>query len=246
MKRLIAGTCLVLAGCGIDTHPLPSTEGLSDCEALRVFGDWMQSIVPPFWVTLLYGPPSEEFLDEIPKALQFVLDNQATFIADAHPLENIEPGEVIDGTEALNGCWGRVQSKEYADGSGSRIDGEAVIIDLEAGSFMTQQMKGVDGNDCLSDSRPYIIVFAHEILSSEPDHLLLRISGGIDDKTIAGVDPDGSLGYHQLADFSYEISLGNEYPMSFTADGDFLITTSDDGAKFLDDTDRWFRFACPE
>ncbi len=242
MKRLFAGTWLVIAGCGIDHAPVPVLEGLSDCELERAMGDYIQSFDYPGWFTLLLGSGEEQFLDEIPRALQFVLDNRAAFVADVHPLQDIEPGEVIDGVEALNGCWGLVQTTEYADGSGSWVEAEAVIIDLEAGTLVSQEMRGVDGFDCSADPRPSIQVFVLEILSVEPDRLLLRFSSGGLEKTIAGVDPDGSLSYHDLAAFGYEVSLGMESSRSFTVDGDFMVTLRGEAI----DTEKWFRFTCPE
>lgn len=43
---------------------------------------------------------------ELPGALERVIDDSASFDADANPLHGVEAGTVIDPLEKLDGCWG--------------------------------------------------------------------------------------------------------------------------------------------
>lgn len=245
MQKRVIGAMICWCAIGCDPsalNPCATTGTGTQCEETTAFEACLQS-------RFLSDPAAEAAVTllEIPAALQAVLDNREAFTFDTHPLQDIEPGTVFDLFGLLDGCWGRVEVEQYADGSGAWVEAAALTVDQSAGTFNLERMIGVDGFACATDTRASVIAFEHRIDTSTPGVLELTILGDLEaDRTTAGIDNDGSLSFHLHARTGWELSIGNAFTKLYTVTGNYLVTDRTSSVATTSGVDLWIRLDCPE
>lgn len=189
-------------------------------------------------------------LAEIPVELQLVLDDEDRFTITAdHPLRNVRPGADRDDVDALNGCWGRIETERTTSSDGSEtiefVVAEAWRIDLRSEQDLTldsYKMTGVFGVPCSEDDRPRIQSLAWSILEITEATVRIRASVGAS----AGLNTDGSLSTHEVARAFTYLPKGDA-EISYTVEGDNLMTSEegyDPDNPSTEDIDLWVRFEC--
>jgi hypothetical protein len=185
-------------------------------------------------------------LSTIPGDLQYVLDNRATFELSDHPLRNVLPGTVLEPLDALNGCWGRVETESLGDdGSFIWVVAEAWRIDLDAETLDEHIIKGLDGTPCFSDDRPIVQSFQDTTLQTGSQRVTVRTDNGL----AAGLDDDGGLSRHELGTVGAALSIERERFFYFSVQTDYLVTSEEQynpEEPLVDDLDFWVRFPCPQ
>lgn len=229
---------LVALGSGC-CPPVPEPDA-SGCEILR----WHEQCLARITPFENSDHVDRLVLDSIPAELEYVMNHRETFLLEKkHPLADVEPGTILGAADGLSGCWGRIQLGELQDPSASFLVAGAVVIDPTTNRYSCQQLNGLDGMPCLEDRRPYVVALEQRILAIEADRLVLQMPRFDDDvATIAGLEPDGTLTFHSLARYTWELAAGQEYSKRFTIDGDHMIATSNGVGTA---THLWVRFPCP-
>ncbi len=251
--RVLPIVLVQLAGCVprfTDPCFFEALANIDECSTVELSGTLCDQVRTSELCVLAITPaqPQEQnvTLREVPRPLAAVLEHRSETFLDDHPLQDAPLGSPIGPMELLNGCWSRVQNETYDDGSAEWIEVEWLRIDLMTGSFNHVGITGVDGNSCLCDSRPYIQVFEEKVIEVTSNQISLEILGDFDDRTTAGMNSDGTLTFHLVARFGWEIGVGSHYEKSFIVDGDFLATSKNRGAEPETDRDLWVRTACPD
>lgn len=235
----------VSSGCNIaqsfNCEQFSSAE--TECESLRLTGSCIDDLLPLLGLLL---PTNEITLNEIPAELQFALQDRPKFDVTNNPLQDVVLGTLIGDFTSLHGCWARVENEPLSDESGEWTEAEFMIIDLDGGFIHSVRMTAVDGHPCQEDSRPFIQIFDSMIIDVFDDRLILEGIGDFSAQTTGAVNPDGSLSFHLLARFGWELSVGPEFEKIFTVDNDFLATSENRGENPLEKSDLWFRTDCAE
>ena len=191
---------------------------------------------------------------EVPAELQFVLDNRELFEGDAHPLEEVTPGTIVDDpAEGLSGCWGRVATEEVDDspigedgGEGGLVDvlvAEVLRFDLDTGMVQQQKLIGVEQPLMMYGDLPAVVVFDIDLLSLSDDQIELEFADG--DGGV--INDDGTLGADLLVLLQVSFSLGARITQLLTLNGDALATwtaTADSEPQDAINQRSWFRFDC--
>ncbi len=186
-------------------------------------------------------------LKEFPPELRYVVDHREVFEAGNHPLEDVQPGSVIDAIEGLDGCWGRVET-EFAlnDPDHPFTSAEMLRIDLAGGSLARQRFVGVDGPvPCTGDSRPVVMDRRFVIVDTSDGTLTLE---EVSTAAAAGIDDDGTLSFHYLGTLVLAFAA-DDAELVFSLQGDDLVTAGfryDPENPSVDDLDLWRRFSCAE
>ena len=214
----------------------------TECEGFRLSGFCATPNIPLIYIAVY----ESTVLREVPSELEFVLVDRDKFNTTEHPLRNVTLGTVIGDSAELSGCWARVEDTVLADGSGQWVEAEFMTIDLDVRLVQETRMTAVDGHPCLDDPRPYIQLFDWQINTISDNELTLDGIGDTGARTTAGVNPDGTLSFHFLARFGWEISDGPEFRKLFTVDGNFLATSKNRGENPLEEADLWLRVDCAE
>ena len=224
------------------------------CEELRVGFECQAQIFAliPWPFSDLFGF-KDSTLKEVPQELQFVLANRARFEISDHPLADVTLGAGGTDSAQLAGCWVRVQNMRLEDDSAEWVEAAFLTIDLENAVFETSVMKGVDGQPCYGDPRPYIVVSAERIVSVSDENLTVEGTGQLPEDTLvaerttAGLNPDGSVSTHIFARLEWQdIGFSHPYEKPFALAGDFLATSTERGQIAPTNHALWTRLDCSE
>ena len=186
-------------------------------------------------------------LKEFPSKLQYVVDHREVFEAGNHPLEDVEPGSVIEAIEGLNGCWGRVETQfALNDPDQPFAVAEVLRIDLAGGSVARQRFVGVDGPvPCTGDPRPVVMDRRFVIRDTSDGTLTLE---EMSTAAPAGIDDDGALSFHYLASLALAL-FADDAELRFSIQGDNLVTAGppfDPDDPSIGNVGLWRRFSCAE
>lgn len=238
---------VVLASCGLPPTPpgqLPPI--ITFCEEVRV---GQESLVEDVFNQLsaeLLASLEDSALKEFPPELRYVVDHREVFEAGNHPLEDVQPGSVIDAIEGLDGCWGRVETEFVVDDPDQPFtSAEMLRIDLAGGSLARQRFVGVDGPvPCTADPRPFVMDWRFVITDTSDGTLTLEWAS----RAEAGIDDDGTLSFYFLFQAGFLLAASDE-ELVFSLQGDDLVTAGsryDPENPSPDDLDLWRRFSCTE
>ncbi len=237
-RRILFMVCIVHAGCNPATVPFPDLGAAeTDCASFRLSVEYIQKLHDVFQQSATAAELAalqDTVLLTVPPELRDVVEHREQF-TDLTGLEDITTGTVIDTTDALDGCWGRIDTVIAADGSVEWINASVLLIDLDARRYEMQDMLGIDGLPCTDDARPLIRVQRAEVLGFDADHLRIRISGDTM-HSAAGLAEDGQLIFDPVALYGVEFNAGFEFMQRFTVDANRLKTAEGEA---------WSRLACP-
>ncbi len=212
-------------------------ENKTECEATRLSERCFLALTPILFLNDL----DSVVLQSMPAELTFLLENKDSFDTSNHPLKDVVLGTVMGAPAELEGCWARVQSSEFSDGSDEWVEFEWMTIDFNAARLSKIQL--TEGFACSDDPRPFILLVENKINNVETGQMLLDGITDNDARTLAGINPDGSLSFHFGARLRSEFSNTPEYERKYTVNGDVLATSSNRGED-QESVELWFRVDC--
>jgi hypothetical protein len=190
-------------------------------------------------------------LDEVPRELLAVDADRSRFLMTDHPLEDIPAGTAMDDLSGLAGCWGRVASKSIEVDAETGEVLEYTILEVlefqpESGRLLEHRIHGADlGFPILTGGLPMVQTFIASY-QVESDSKVRRVD--IDGRAGA-IGPSGDVVFSYWPLVGIGISIGHEWDMLVTLDGD-MLKTDERALNFVTSAEShvrlWVRLDCSD